>query len=115
VILAAGGATGLWLFRPWVVPFMFKPNYVAPAAVLLPWYAWAVVPLAVANALLNNLLARSLFKVVPALCVLVGIYVFALSRFHDKPVMVVQTLGACNLLLLAVCAYYTWGVKQSKV
>jgi hypothetical protein len=28
---------------------------------------------------------------------------------------VIQTLGVCNLLLLAVCAYYTWGVKQSKV
>jgi O-antigen/teichoic acid export membrane protein len=115
IVLAAGGATGLWVFRPWVVPFMFKPSYVEPAAVLLPWYAWAVVPLAVANVLLNNLLARSLFKVVPALCVLAVGYAFALSRFHDTPVMVIKTLGVGNLLLLAVCAYYTWGVKQSKV
>jgi 4-amino-4-deoxy-L-arabinose transferase-like glycosyltransferase len=84
-------------------------------SILLPWYAWAVVPLGVANVLLTNLLARSLFKVVPALCVLVGVYVFALTRFHATPVMVIQTLGACNLLLLAVCAWYTWGVKQSKV
>src|SRR5664279_1371864 len=114
VILAAGGAIGLWVLGPWVVPFMFKPSYVQPAAVLLPWYAWAVVPLAVANVLLSNLLARSLFKVVPALCVLVGVYVFALTRFHDTPVMVIQTLGVCNVLLLAVCAWYTWGVKQSK-
>jgi O-antigen/teichoic acid export membrane protein len=115
VILAAGGAIGLWVLGPWAVSFMFPKDFVQGTATLLPWYAWAVVPLAVANALLNNLLARSLFKVVPALCVLVGIYVFALSRFHEKPVMVVQTLGACNLLLLAVCAYYTWGVKQSNV
>jgi O-antigen/teichoic acid export membrane protein len=115
VLLAAGGATGLWLFRPWVVPFMFKPSYVQPAAVLLPWYAWAVVPLAVANVLLNNLLARGLFNVVPALCVLAIAYAFGLSRFHDTPVMVIQTLGVGNLLLLAVCAFYTWGVKQSKV
>ena len=115
VILAAGGAIGLWVLGPWAVSFMFPKDFVQGTSILLPWYAWAVVPLAVANALLNNLLARSLFKVVPALCVLVGIYVFALTRFHDTPVMVVQTLGACNLLLLAVCAYYTWGVKQSKV
>jgi len=114
VILAAGGATGLCLFRPWVVPFMFKDNYVEPAAVLLPWYAWAVVPLAVANVLLNNLLARSLFKVVPALCVLAVGYAFALNRFHDTPVMVIKTVGAGNLLLLAVSAWYTWGPGKSK-
>jgi O-antigen/teichoic acid export membrane protein len=114
VILAAGGATGLWVLGPWVVKFMFKPSYVQAASVLLPWYAWAVVPLSLANVLLNNLLARSLFKVVPALCVLVGVYVFALTQFHDTPVTVIKTLGVCNVLLLAVCAYFTWGVKQSK-
>ena len=115
VILAAGGATGLWVFGPWVVPFMFKQSYVQAASVLLPWYAWAVVPLSVANVLLSNLLARSMFRVVPALCVLVGVYVLALTQFHDTPVTVIKTLGVCNALLLAVCAYYTWGVKQSKV
>ena len=81
---------------------------------LLPWYAWAVVPLSVANVLLNNLLARSLFKVVPALCVLAVGYAFALTRFHDTPVMVIKTLGVGNLLLLAVCAWYTWGPGKSK-
>jgi O-antigen/teichoic acid export membrane protein len=115
LVLAAGGATGLWVLGPWVVRFMFKPSYLEAASVLLPWYAWAVVPLAVANVLLNNLLARSLFKVVPALCVLVGVYAFALTQFRDTPVTVIKTLGVCNVLLLAVCAYYTWGVKQSKV
>jgi len=69
------------------------------ASPLLRWYAWAVVPLSVANVLLNNLLARSLFKGVPALCVLAGVYAFALTRFHETPVMVIKTLGVCNLLL----------------
>jgi len=114
-ILAAGGAIGLWVLGPWVVRFMFKPSYVQAASVLLPWYAWAVVPLSVANVLLNNLLARSQFKVVPALCVLAVGYAFAISRFHATPVMVIQTLCVCNSLLLAICAYYTWGVRQSKV
>jgi O-antigen/teichoic acid export membrane protein len=115
VILAAGGAMGLWVLGPWVVRFVFGPSYVQADAVLLPWYAWAVVPISVANVLLNNLLARSLFKVVPALCVLAAVYTLALTQFHDTPVMVIKTLGVCNVLLLAVCAYYTWGVKQSKV
>jgi hypothetical protein len=97
------------------VRIVFGPSYVQADSILLPWYAWAVVPLSVANVLLSNLLARSLFKVVPALCVLVAVYIFALSRFHATPVTVIQTLGVCNLLLLAVCAYYTWGGKQSKV
>ena len=112
LFFAAGGATGLWILGPWVVPFMFKPSYVQAAAVLLPWYAWAVVPLALANVLLNNLLARSLFKVVPALCVLAVGYAVALTRLHDTPVMVIQTLGACNLLLLVICAWYTWQTKK---
>jgi O-antigen/teichoic acid export membrane protein len=115
VILAAGGAMGLWVLGPWVVRFVFGPSYVQADAVLLPWYAWAVVPISVANVLLNNLLARSLFKVVPALCVLAAVYTLALTQFHDTPVMVIKTLGVCNVLLLTVCAYYTWGVKQSKV
>ena len=115
VILAAGGAIGLCVLGPWVVGIVFGETFVKADAVLLPWYAWAVVPLAVANVLLNNLLARSLFKVVPALCVLVVVYTLALTQFHDTPVMVIQTLAVCNVLLLAVCAFYTWGVKQSKV
>ncbi len=115
VILAAGGAIGLWVLGPWAVGFVFGQGYVQADSVLLPWYAWAVVPLSVANVLLNNLLARSLFKVVPALCVLAGVYAFALSRFHDTPVTVIKTLAACNTLLLAICAWYTWGVKQAKV
>ena len=35
-------------------------------------------------------------------------YPFALSRFHDSPVTVIKTLGCCNLVLLAICAWYTW-------
>ena len=93
---------------------MFKPSYVQAASTLLPWYAWAVVPLSVANVLLNNLLARSLFKVVPALVVLAVGYGFALAHFNATPIMVIKTLGVCNCLLLAICAWYTWGVKHEQ-
>jgi O-antigen/teichoic acid export membrane protein len=109
LVLAASGAAGLWVLGPWIVKFMFGGSYVQPDSVLLPWYACAVVPLSVANVLLNNLLARAMFKVVPALCILAVGYAFALSRFHGTPVTVIKTLCVCNSLLLAVCAWYTWG------
>jgi O-antigen/teichoic acid export membrane protein len=114
VILAAGGATGLWVLGPWMAGLVFGPDFVKPDAVLLPWYAWAVVPLSVANVLLNNLLARSLFSVVPALCALAIGYALGLHYFHDTPVMVIKTLGVGNLVLLAVCAWYTWGPGAAK-
>ena len=99
---------GLWVLGPWVVTFMFKKSYIQAASAMLPWYAWAVVPLSVANVLLNNLLARAMFKVVPALCVLAVAYGTALTQFHSAPIIVIKTLGVFNTLLLAICAWYTW-------
>ncbi len=114
LVLAACGAVGLWLLGPWVVYVMNGKDYMQPASVLLRWYAWAVVPLSLANVLLNNLLARSHFKVVPALCILAIGYAFALTHFHQSPVMVIQTLTVGNSVLLAICAWYTWGPGKSK-
>jgi O-antigen/teichoic acid export membrane protein len=108
LVLSAGGAMGLWVLGPWVVKFMFKASYIQAATAMLPWYAWAVVPLSVANVLLNNLLARGVFKVVPALCVLAVAYAIALTQFHSAPIIVIKTLGVFNTLLLAICAWYTW-------
>ena len=119
-VLAAGGASGLWLLGPFVVKFVYTPAYVQTAASVLPWYAWAMVPLALANVLINNLLARSQFRVVPALTVLAVAYGVTLAvvgrragSLADPQAglrMMLQTLGAFNLLLLAVCAVFTWGV-----
>ncbi len=114
LILAACGATSLWVLGPWVVYAMNGKDYMQPVSLLLPWYAWAVVPLSVANVLLNNLLARALFKVVPALCVMAVGYGLALIHFHVTPVMVIKTLLLGNSVLLAICAWYTWQAKKSK-
>lgn len=107
-VLAIGGAIGLSILGPWVIRLVYGPSWVQAASAVLPWYAFAMVPLALANVLLNNLLALSSFRVVPGLCVLAGIYALALSRFHDTPVMLLQAVGACNLLLLGLCAWFTW-------
>jgi len=40
--------------------------------------------------------------------VLAAGYGYALTRFHSSLVMVLQTLGIFNLLLLAACVWFTW-------
>ena len=107
-ILASVGALGLTLLGPWFIRLAFKDSYVQVAAAVLPWYAWAMVPLSLANALVNNLLARSQFRIVPVLVVLAVAYGFALTQFHGSLVTVLKTLGVFNLLLFAVCGWFTW-------
>ncbi len=107
--LAAGGAAGLCLLGPWVIRFVFPPDYVATAMKVLPWYAGAMVPLSLANVLINNLLARSQFRLVPWLVGLAVAYAWALTRFHGSLAAVLQTLAVFCLLTLAVCAWFTWG------
>lgn len=110
VVLATVGAAGLAMLGPWVVRLVYKPEFVAVATSLLPWYAGAMVPLAAANVLLNHLLARPAASLRPAVCVL-GLavaYVAALSRFHDRLVTVLQVMGLFNVVLLGVCAWFAW-------
>ena len=113
-VLAIVGAISLSILGPWVVFFVAGKGYVQTASALLPWYSGAIVPLTLANVLLNNLLARSSFKLVPAVCVLALAYGFglnyALAHSH-KLVTALQTMGVSNLLLLSICAFYTWRDK----
>jgi O-antigen/teichoic acid export membrane protein len=112
-ILAACGAVGLWILGPWIVNVVYSKSYVQVASSVMPWYAWAMLPVAMANVLLNNLMAKSSFRVVLPLVVLALAYGFALTRFHDSLVTVLQTMGIFNLLQLAVCAWFTW--RDAKV
>ena len=110
-ILSIAGALGLALLGPVVVPLIpgaFKNN-AAQICRLLPWYGAAMVPLAVSNVLLNQLLARPDSKLPLAATVLsaaVG-YLFALYRFHPHPVTVLQVMGLANLVLLAICGAFS--------
>jgi hypothetical protein len=111
-ILAACGALGLTILGPWIIKYAYNGSYVQVAAAVLPWYAWAMVPLSLAYALVNNLLARSQFRIVPVLVALAAAYGIALTQFHDTLVTVLKTLGVFNLLLLGASAWFTWGVKS---
>jgi len=114
-ILAAGGALGLTILGPWIIKLIYSKTYVSVAASVLPWYAWAMVPLSLAYALVNNLLARSQFRIVPVLVVLAVAYGIALTRFHDSLITVLKTLGVFNLMLLAACAWFTFDGSKFKV
>jgi O-antigen/teichoic acid export membrane protein len=107
-VLAVGGAVGLWVLGPFAVKLIYPARYAMDTVALLPWYAWAMVPLALANVLLNNLLARGSMRIVPALVVLALGYAFVLTRLHATPVEVLKVLGGSNLLLLGVTAWFTY-------
>jgi O-antigen/teichoic acid export membrane protein len=112
-IMAASGALVLGVGGPLLVKIFFGQKFVPVAAAVLPWYASAMIPLTLANVLLNNLFAKSALKIVPALCVLAIAYPFALMRFHnDHPQSLLQIMGVFNLLLFAACAWFTWGNKE---
>ena len=108
LLLSVGGALGLWVLGPFVVKVVYPAKFVTTAVAVLPWYAFAMVPLALANVLLNNLLARGSFRIVPSLVVLAVAYGFALTKFHGSLITVLQVLCGFNLLLLAVCVWFTY-------
>jgi hypothetical protein len=102
---------GLWFLGPWAVRFVYPPEYVSETLAILPWYAGAMVPLAVANVLVNDLLARSRFQIVPFLVLLAMFYGLALTQYHDSFVTVLKTLCLFNAICFAICAWFTWGKK----
>lgn len=116
----AASACSVFPKLPLQVIYVGSPQYWA-AAPLVPWFAWALVPLIVANVLLGNLLARERFGVVPwvtLLAVAYGVtliwlrpYLLALVEPLAAFRCVVGTLGACNLLLLAVTVFFTFREK----
>jgi O-antigen/teichoic acid export membrane protein len=114
-LLAAGGALGLTILGPWIIRLIYSKDYVSVAASVLPWYAWAMVPLSLAYALVNNLLARSQFRIVPVLLLLAAAYAVALTQFHGTLITVLKTLGAFNLLLLGASAWFTLRSPKSGV
>jgi O-antigen/teichoic acid export membrane protein len=114
-VLAICGAAGLAILGRFVVALVAGADFVPIAAQVLPWYAFAMVPLALANVLVNNLLARSRFAVVPIIFILSLGYAVAMiyvnESVHTLPA-VLQTLGVFNLLLFGVCAWFTWGTAR---
>lgn len=116
-VLAVCGAAGLCLIGPYVVRLVYTPAYVAETTRLLPWYTGAMVPLALANVVVNDLLARARYAVVPWMVLLALAYGFTLpamlARFPGRLEVVLQTLGVFNVLLFLVCGWFIWGARSA--
>lgn len=112
-LLIGVGILGLWILGPLVVRHVYPPEYVSQTLAILPWYAGAMVPLALANVLVNDLLGRGKFQIVPFLVVLAIAYGGALTQFHDSFISVLKMLGTFNLVLFALCAWFVWGRKSA--
>ncbi len=106
-VLAILAAIGLSLLAPMVLQFGFRPSFVSSAP-LLPWYAWAMVPLALSNVLISDLMARSRFVASPWLALVAVAYGVTLAFHHKSFEQVILILGCFNTLLLAVAAAFTW-------
>jgi peptidoglycan biosynthesis protein MviN/MurJ (putative lipid II flippase) len=115
-VIGIGCMVALWIAGPLAVRMVFKSSDVAATVALIPWYAGAMVPLAMANVLVNDFLARARFAPVPFLVAVAVGYGFALPailrHFPGRLEVVLQTLGGFNLLLLAGCACFAWGTKK---
>ena len=116
-VLAVVGAIGLCIVGPLVVRIVYKAGDVSQTVALIPWYAGAMIPLALANVLVNDLMARAQFKVVPLMLVIGFGYAFTLpymlNRHPGSMAVVLQTLCVFTTLLFIVCAWFTWGSKGS--
>jgi O-antigen/teichoic acid export membrane protein len=116
-LLGGGIALGCTLFPelPLRIIFFGKPQFWA-AAPLVPWFAWALLPLVLANVLLGGLLARERFGAVGWIVALTAGYGLTLALLKSRLVAmdemiafrtVLQTLGVFSTLQLAVAAWFT--------
>lgn len=101
---------------PLKILYYFQPEYWSSSP-LVPWFVWCMLPLTLANVLINNLLARGRFACVPWLLLVAVAYgaalvmragAFAQAEIFTAFKMVVQTIGIFSVLLLAVAAFFTW-------
>lgn len=114
-VISLCGGLALCFLAPFAVrvTHLFPASYIEPMKLLLPWYAAAMVPLALSNVLANDLLARGKYRVVPVMVALAVAYGFALpwvlNHFPRRLEHVLQTLAAANFLLLGACAWFVFG------
>jgi hypothetical protein len=123
VLFGAIAALGCTLFPKLPLRLMYFSNReMWTAAPLVPWFAWALLPLTVANVLVQNILARARFQAVPWLVLVPAIYaaclclqargLLAMEPF-DAFTRVIQTLGCASLLLCGIAAWFSRGLPAA--
>jgi len=110
-IVAACGALALTVMAPIAIRYGFSARFEAIAP-LVPWFAWCMFPLTLTNVLIAHLLATTRYRAIAVLLLLSLAYLFTLWKTVPTPApdadlmplfkRVVQTIGAFNLVILAV-------------
>jgi O-antigen/teichoic acid export membrane protein len=104
--LAGLGAIFIAYILPYGLRLFFHGAFITGIP-LLPPFASSMAVLTVANVLINNLLARGKFQVVPWLLLVVGAYALTLLKFHASVEQVIYTLGAFSILMAGVSLFFT--------
>ena len=117
-LFGAMAAIGCTLFPklPLKVIYSQTPEMWA-AAPLVPWFGWALMPVTLANVLVQNLLARGKFNAVPWLVLIPVLYATTLALMAPKWLAmtnafdgfkgVIATLGIFSAILCAVAGIFT--------
>jgi O-antigen/teichoic acid export membrane protein len=110
-------AVGCTLFPKLPLRLMYVSNPdMWNAAPLVPWFAWALLPLTLANVLVQNILARARYGAVPWLMLVPGCYGAALCfqapalvrmAPFDAFIRIIQTLGIAGLALCLLAAWFS--------
>jgi len=115
-LLGAGAALFCTLFPSVPLRLVYGPSYLVITP-LVPWFAWCMLPLTLANVILNNLLAREKFRIVPWLVIVTLAYGATLlgvaNHLASGEILsgfktIVQILGCFSALLLGISIYFTW-------
>ena len=117
VTALAGGAAalGCTVFPSLPLRIVYDKSFLDIATPLVPWFAWSMLPLTLSNVLINGLLARGQFRAVPWLVAVAIGYGVTLNFWHGTFLMVIQILGSFGIMMLAVCAWFTWGASPPQV
>ncbi len=92
----------LWPEFPLRLIYFRSPQFLK-SAVLVPWFAWAVVPLTIANVMVNNLLASGRFKIVPWLVAIAAGYALTLVIYLRNNPSIEPFLAFRNIIILLGC------------
>ena len=106
-----------------VIYFRESSRHLWAAAPLVPWFVSGILMLSLANVLVNELLARQRFAIVPWLVAGCILYLGTLLnlRTHLASVglfaaykTIIATFAGFNLYILVVAASHVWGHKPAK-
>jgi O-antigen/teichoic acid export membrane protein len=112
-LAGAGAALVCTIFPTLPLRIVYDKSFLEISGPLVPWFAWGMVPLTLATVMINSLVARAEFKAVPWLVAVAAGYAVTLYLRHDTFTQVIQTLGCFGLILLAVCAWFTFHHAQA--